>query len=198
MRARLGILFTKQQVEIREIVLRDKPDEMLSISPKGTVPVLKLADSVIDESLDIIKWALGQNDPHGLLNTDIDFAYQLINQNDTEFKYWLDRYKYFNRFPEQSQADYCLQCQAFLKVLNDLLAKNRFLLGNDISIADISIMPFVRQFAHVNRADFQNLPYSFLQKWLENWLAHDLFILAMRKYKVWHKTDQAVLFSASS
>src|SRR5699024_7715245 len=140
MRARLGILFAGQAVALREIVLRNKPAHMLEISPKGTVPVLQLANGeVIEESREILAWALTQQDPQGLLNIDLAQVAALIDENDGEFKHWLDRYKYADRHPEQSQLEYRQQGEAFLQTLEALLAKNDYLLGANISKADIAI-----------------------------------------------------------
>jgi len=200
MRARLGLVFAEQKVELREIVLRDKPAQMLAISPKGTVPVLELPEGestkprVIEESREILEWALAQNDPHGLLNTDTAHANALIDQNDNEFKHWLDRYKYADRHPEQSQLAYRQQGEVFLQVLEDLLAKHTYLLGNTISIADIALMPFVRQFAHVDRDVFYSLPYPHLHQWLLDWLEHPAFKQIMVKYTPWQEGDALVVF----
>lgn len=111
MRARLGLLFAELKVELREVMLKNKPAQMLAVSPKGTVPVLELVEDgdsgrlVIEESREIVEWALRQNDPQGLLNTDLVSANALIDQNDNEFKYWLDRYKYADRHPGVTQPD---------------------------------------------------------------------------------------------
>lgn len=199
MRARLGLLFAEQQVELREIVLKNKPEQMLAISPKGTVPVLELRDNsqkqVIEESREIVEWALQQHDPHGLLLTDLAGANALIDQNDNEFKHWLDRYKYADRHPERSELEYRQQGEAFLQVLEHLLAEHTYLLGARISMADIAIMPFVRQFAHVNREVFYNLPYLHVQQWLKEWLEHPVFMQVMHKYKPWQEGDEVVIFS---
>ncbi|MFY9179720.1 MAG: glutathione S-transferase N-terminal domain-containing protein, partial [Venatoribacter sp.] len=107
MRARLGIAFAELNVELCEVALKNKPAAMLAISPKGTVPVLQLPNGqVIEESIEIVEWALATQDPQGLLNTDLAQADRLIQQNDQEFKHWLDRYKYSDRYPEQSQLEY--------------------------------------------------------------------------------------------
>ena len=196
MRARLGILFAQQQVELREVVLKNKPPQMLAISPKGTVPVLQLTDgSVIEESREIMVWALEQNDPQNLLDEALRTqADELIDQNDNEFKYWLDRYKYADRHPQMSQADYRQKGEVFLQQLEDLLSQHHYLLGNKISVTDIGVMPFVRQFAHVDREVFYNLPYPNLQRWLQNWLEHPLFVQAMTKFKPWEEGDELVVF----
>ncbi|WP_227664394.1 glutathione S-transferase [Marinobacter litoralis] len=200
MRARLGLVFAGLQVELREIVLKNKPAQMLAISPKGTVPVLELVEEngsqrrVIEESRDILEWALQQNDPHGLLNTDLASASALIERNDNEFKHWLDRYKYADRHPERSQLEYRQEGEAFLQALEDLLGQNTFLMGERISMADIAVMPFVRQFAHVDRDVFYSLPYPKLQKWLTTWLEHPVFQQVMVKYQPWQEGDDVVIF----
>lgn len=200
MRARLGILFAELTVELREIVLKAKPVQMLAISPKGTVPVLELVTvegaqkGVIEESREILLWALEQNDPQGLLSTDLGKAHVLIEQNDNEFKHWLDRYKYADRHPERPALEYRQQGEVFLQVLEQLLTENTYVLGSSISIADIAIMPFVRQFAHVDQDTFYNLPYPNLQRWLRNWLEHPFFQQVMVKYQPWQEGDDVVVF----
>lgn len=198
MRARLGLIFAELSVELREITLKNKPDQMLAISPKGTVPVLQLSDgSVIEESAEIMMWALEQNDPQGLLNEKISSkANALIAQNDNEFKQWLDRYKYANRHPEMTQIEYRQKGEIFLQDLEALLTKNTYLLGNSVTVADIGIMPFIRQFAHVDRDVFCELPYPKLQLWLQHWLEHSLFVQAMTKFQPWQEDDEVVVFSA--
>lgn len=196
MRARLGLLFAELPVELREITLKNKPAHMLAISPKGTVPVLQLADGVvIEESRDIMEWALEQQDPQELLNLKtLHQGNTLIEQNDQEFKHWLDRYKYADRHLEMTQTEYRQKGEAFLQILEALLTKNTYLLGDNVTIADIGIMPFVRQFAHVDRDIFYSLPYPKLQIWLKNWLAHPLFIQAMTKFQPWQDGDEPVIF----
>lgn len=200
MRARLGILFADLEVELREIVLKNKPEQMLAISPKGTVPVLELTEDesgnrrVIEESREILEWALQQNDPQGLLNVDLARANALMDRNDSEFKHWLDRYKYADRHPELSQLEYRQKGEVFLQELENLLANNQYLLGDTISIADIGIVPFVRQFAHVDREVFYALPYPKLQAWLREWLEHPTFKQVMVKYQPWQEGDEVVRF----
>ncbi|WP_201574445.1 glutathione S-transferase [Psychrobacter sp. H8-1] len=196
MRARLGILFAKQQVELREIILKNKPLQMLAISPKGTVPVLQLTDgTVIEESFDIMIWALAQKDPQGLLAAEVlHEANALIDKNDNEFKHWLDRYKYADRHPEMTQTEYRQRGEVFLQTLEELLTKSTYLLGDKVTIADIGIMPFVRQFAHVDREVFYSLPYPNLQRWLKQWLEHPMFLQVMTKYQPWQEDDEVVIF----
>ena len=201
-RARLALAFAGLPVELREVVLKNKPAAMLAISPKGTVPVLELVEDrgaegrVIEESREIVEWALQQSDPQGLLRVDLARADALIDQNDNEFKYWLDRYKYADRYPALSQSEYRQQGEVFLQQLEQYLAKNRYLLGENISIADIAIMPFVRQFAHVDRELFYRLPYPNLQEWLRGWLEHPVFQGVMLKYPAWQEGDDRVIFTS--
>ena len=199
MRARLGILFAELQVELREITLKNKPPQMLAISPKGTVPVLQLLDgTVIEESREIMIWALAQRDSQGLLNAETLLeANALIDKNDNEFKYWLDRYKYADRHIEMSQTEYRQKGEAFLQLLEELLTKNPYLLGKSVTLADIGIVPFVRQFAHVDRDIFYSLPYPNLQRWLQDWLSHPLFLQAMTKFHSWQENDDVVVFPAA-
>ncbi|MDP4543732.1 glutathione S-transferase [Psychrobacter sp. CLB018] len=199
MRARLGLLFAGLQVELREITLKNKPPQMLAISPKGTVPVLQLLNgTVIEESREIIIWALTQQDAQELLAAQtLPQANALIDKNDNEFKYWLDRYKYADRHLDMSQAEYRQRGEIFLQMLEELLIKNPYLLGERITIADIGIMPFVRQFAHVNRKVFYDLPYPNLQRWLQDWLKHPLFLQAMTKFAPWQEKDDVVVFPAA-
>lgn len=196
MRARLGILFAELQVELREITLKNKPSQMLAISPKGTVPVLQLLDgTVIEESTEIMIGALEQQDPQGLLNAEVlQQANALIDKNDNEFKYWLDRYKYADRHTDMTQTEYRQKGEIFLQVLEELLTKNPYLLGETVTIADIGIMPFVRQFAHVDRNVFYSLPYPNLQRWLQDWLQHPFFLQTMTKFQPWQDGAEAVIF----
>ncbi|HCR98873.1 MULTISPECIES: glutathione S-transferase [Halomonas] len=196
MRARLGLLFAELPVELREITLKNKPAQMLAISPKGTVPVLQLFDgTVIEESREIMVWALEQQDPQGLLDAKVSAqANALIEQNDNEFKHWLDRYKYADRHLEMTQAEYRQRGEAFLQVLEEKLTQKPYLLGDNATIADIGIMPFIRQFAHVDRDVFYSLPYPHLQRWLQHWLEHAFFLQAMTKFHPWQEGDDVVVF----
>lgn len=204
MRARLAIVLAELKVELREIVLKNKPAQMLAISPKGTVPVLELVETdgssrrVIEESRDILQWALEQHDPQAVLDVEPASAQALIEQNDNEFKHWLDRYKYSDRYPELSQLEYRERGEVFLQVLETLLAKHRYLLGDTISSADIGIMPFVRQFAHVDQEVFYSLPYPHLQQWLRDWLQHPAFQQVMVKLPAWQEGDPLVVFPINS
>ncbi len=193
MRARMGLFYAKIDVEVREIILRDKPAHMLQISPKGTVPVLFLHDgTVIDESLDILKWAVGQNDPDGWLNDDNKIINELITQNDGSFKHALDRYKYPNRYPDEDCSNKREEGLGILEDLNDRIQRNGYLIKGSISLADIAIFPFVRQFAHVDRDWFYALPLKPLHTWLTNHLESDLFKSVMTKYDQWHPDNTPI------
>lgn len=186
MRARMALHMANIQVEIREIALRDKPAHLLQVSPKGTVPVLVLQDGVvIEQSLDIMLWALNMHDPQGWLHADPVQAMHWIAHNDGEFKQALDRYKYPERFPEQSQAAYRAQGELFLQTLQTALQAQPYLMGEHVSIADVAIFPFIRQFAAVDAAWFSQSPYVAVRRWLEGWVQSDLFASIMQKYPVY-------------
>ena len=203
-RARLAIARSGLSVELREVVLKDKPAEMLKASPKGTVPVLVLPAStekegrVIDESRDIMRWALRQNDPDNwLCGDDPGLLWQaeaLIQENDFVFKQHLDRYKYFERYPDRPQSNYREQCEVTLIKLERLLEQHRYLVGESCSIADIAIFPFIRQFAHVDREWFYRAPYPALQRWLDQHLNAELFLSVMKKYPPWQPGSQVMMF----
>lgn len=189
MRARMAIWAANIEVEVREISLREKPAHLLRISPKGTVPVLQILDgSVIDQSLDIMQWALAQNDPQGWLNAEHEAANALINNNDGDFKKALDRYKYPDRYPEHTQAFYREQGEQFLQRLETALAQHDYLLGDKPSMADVAIFPFIRQFAAVDAEWFAMSPYSRLRVWLATWVESALFAEIMQKFPVFAMT----------
>jgi glutathione S-transferase len=169
-------------VEIREISLKDKPRSMLKVSPKGTVPVLLLDDAtVIEQSLDIMHWALKQKDDEGWLKVNPELAADLIAENDGNFKQALDKYKYAIRFPEQPAENYRLQGEMFLRKLELMLEQSQYLLGNNCSLADIAIFPFIRQFASVDAEWFEAAPYPKLRFWLHGLIASSLFQSIMEK-----------------
>ena len=194
MRARLALTYSGVQLEHREIVLKNKPASMLEASPKGTVPVLVLQDSsVIDESLDIMLWALQKSDPDNWLPEEEKYSHQimsLIEENDQVFKKHLDRYKYADRFPEHPQSYYREQGELFLDKLNVKLASQPFLMGNQATLADRAIAPFIRQFAHVDRDWFYQSRYQHLQLWLSQFLESELFQCIMKKWPLWEDRAQ--------
>ncbi|MFN3359433.1 MAG: glutathione S-transferase [Pseudomonas sp.] len=181
MRARMALRYAGVAVRIVEVSLKAKPADMLALSPKGTVPVLSVGGEVIDESLAIMQWALAQNDPDGWLLQDGAATLQLIAENDEGFKHHLNRYKYAERYPEQPMTVYRAEGEVFLQKLEGLLTQRDFLLADHLSLADVALAPFVRQFAHVDREWFAGTPYRRLQGWLERFLETPLFISVMVK-----------------
>jgi glutathione S-transferase len=185
MRARMALKYSGLAVNIVEVSLKAKPAEMLALSAKGTVPVLNADGQVIDESLAIMRWALAQHDPQDWLFKD-DPAGQaqisaLIEENDQVFKLHLNRYKYAERYPEQPMEVYRSGGELFLSKLEQLLEGRDCLLAGHPSLADVALMPFVRQFAHVDREWFGQTPYVRLQDWLQRFLQSQLFTEVMRK-----------------
>ena len=181
MRARLALRYAGVPVRIIEVSLKAKPAEMLSLSPKGTVPVLSVDGAVIDESLAIMQWALAQHDPEDWLLGGDPTVLVLIAENDQGFKHHLNRYKYAERYPEQPMEQYRAEGEVFLQKLDGLLAGRSYLLADHPSLADMAVLPFVRQFAHVDRQWFASTPYPRLQQWLEAFLQSPLFIGVMAK-----------------
>ncbi len=185
MRARMALRYSGVAVDIVEVSLKAKPAEMLALSSKGTVPVLSVDGEVIDESLAIMRWALAQHDPQDwLLEADpVGQACiaELIEQNDQVFKVHLNRYKYAERYPEQPMEVYRAEGEVFLRRLDVLLEGRDYLLAEHPSLADVALMPFVRQFAHVDREWFAQTPHVRLQAWLQRFLLSDLFISVMQK-----------------
>ncbi len=197
MRARLAIRAAGIRVELREVALRSKPSEMLAISPKGTVPVLLLPDGdVIDQSLDIMRWALSQNDPLGWLNRANAQEWQvLIDINDGPFKRLLDSYKYPDRHPELPAHHWRdAAVELLLKPMDSRLQVHAQLLGDNTSLADIALLPFVRQFAQVNADWFATAPLPALQRWLKDHVDSPLFDSVMNKFPVWSSGQSPVIF----
>jgi len=194
MRARMAIHYAGIKVTLREVDLRDKPQAMLLASPKATVPVLVNVDgTVIDESLDIIDWALSISDPDGWrggLNTQqLNEGSAIIKENDAEFKSHLDQYKYADRFPDLCLEDSRHKGAQFLGKLETRLRQSSYLVGDKISFVDIAIFPFVRQFAYVDKNWFDQSEYLSVQKWLQAFIESNNFKLVMEKYSVWHSDD---------
>ena len=184
MRARMALWCAGVQVDLVEISLRDKPAAMLAVSPKGTVPVLHCADGlVLEESLAIMRWALEQHDPKGwLLQADQPEQLRLVQLNDSDFKHWLDRYKYAERYPEFGAEYYREQALACLIVeLERRLTLTPYLGGQTACLSDVAIFPFVRQFAAVDPAWFSQDPWPATRFWLQGWLQSALFKTVMDK-----------------
>lgn len=196
MRARLALYVSGLQYALREVILKTKPAELLAASPKGTVPVLVLpGGQVIDESLDIMRWALAQSDPEGWLKGGSpDDMLALIAGNDGKFKHALDRYKYPNRYPLESGGDakafalaQRLEAAGWLAGLDARLNQG-WLFSPQASLADMATLPFVRQFAHTDAAWFAAQPWPQLQAWLARFEASTLLENVMAKYKSWSAT----------
>ena len=199
MRARLALANSQIQVELREIVLRNKPQQLIDISAKATVPVLLTADDVvIDESLDIMRWVLDQHDPanwyNALTQSQQQLSLQLIAHNDGEFKYYLDRYKYADRYPEYTQDYYRLQAEKTLAMLEQQLQHNGCLICSQLTLADMAILPFIRQFAFADKAWFDQSPYPLIQVWLDQFIESELFLGIMGKYSAWQDGDNVATF----
>ncbi|WP_256438137.1 glutathione S-transferase [Polynucleobacter sp. MWH-Svant-W18] len=186
MRARMALQYAGIAFEHREIALRDKPKSMLLASPKGTVPVLCVDGQVIDQSLDIMRWALDKSDPDGWKSVDEQIAESWIEKNDGQFKLLLDQYKYPNRYPELNPEEVLIAAmEMMLKPIETALQANQYLLGNKVSWVDIAIFPFIRQFAAVHPERFTQLPLPATQKWLEQLIQSPLFNSVMEKYPTW-------------
>lgn len=188
MRARLAISLSGIKVELREVVLREKPRQMLELSPKGTVPVLVCHDDqVIDESFDIMIWALGND------FFKIDEC-ELVKHCDENFKPWLDRYKYPNKYNDNTQEFVLENAMNFLELLEKKLEKNIFLFGNNRGFADIGIAPFIRQFAHVDIEWFLSLKYPKLINWYKEFVDWHVFKSIMEKNPKWADNQPIVFF----
>ena len=198
MRARIAIKLCKQTCEIREISLRSKSEEFLNLSQKGTVPVLLFPNGqIIDESLDIIKWAITRNDPFKLKSDDDNIYKQdlkLINVFDNDFKYHLDRYKYSSHYEDANREKHRNKAQAILAEINTLLIENNWIRGDHPTLPDISILPFVRQYRIADTEWFDrhlNLPR--VKNWLNDFITSTLLSQVMLKYKIWEKGDPEII-----
>jgi len=209
MRARLAMAVSGHRCELREIVLRDIPPEMLAASPKATVPVLVLpGGEVLEQSLDIMRWALRRNDPVGWLPSDSaspEAQQTLISANDGPFKRDLDRYKYPNRYAGEHAGDDKAFAQThrgsaarWLMDLEALLSRHDWLCGHTASLADMALLPFVRQFAHTDPGWFAAQPWPRLGAWLRRWESSGLFQHVMEKCPPWHAGHSGSTFPSSN
>ncbi len=185
MRARMALAASGAEVMLREVLLKDKPAELLAASPKATVPVLVLSeDQTLEESLDVMQWALKHSDPLGWLEgaaLDSDW----ISECDEGFKHWLDRYKYADRHPQHTAKDYRKNAEEFIQKLEHQLSVSDWVGGEAANAADVALFPFIRQFAGVEPSWWQQAPYPKVTQWLENWLNSALFSAIMVKYPRW-------------
>ena len=192
----MAIHISGQRCELREVLLRDKPPSMLEYSAKGTVPVLILQDGkVIDDSLDVIDWALNLNDPDDWQRSkDTKKTKELIKINDGEFKYHLDRYKYSKRYDNEDPEFHRKKCLKFIESVNNELSNSKYIFDDNISYADIVLLPFIRQFRIADIEWFDSLPYDNLKKWLSSFLDSSLLNSIMKKYDLWQEGDSLIIF----
>jgi glutathione S-transferase len=185
MRARMALVASGAVVELREVLLKAKPPELLAASPKATVPVLVLSDGrVVEESLDVMQWALERSDPLSWLEgAALDSEW--ISECDSDFKHWLDRYKYAERHPEHTADQYRNNAEVFIQKLEDRLSVSDWMGGEAAHAVDVALFPFIRQFAGVDPSWWQSAPYPSVRRWLENWLNSALFSAIMVKYPRW-------------
>lgn len=192
MRARLAVASAGVEVELREILLRDKAAAFLEASPKGTVPVL-VGEDVIEESIEVMDWALAQSDPEGLLY-GATAARELVERCEVEFKGHLDRFKYAVRYEGVDPEEERKLASVYLRELDGLLVEREYLFGDRIGFADIGIAPFVRQFANTDRAWFDAQDWVHLRGWLDRFVQSDRFANIMTKYPKWEAGDAVTLF----
>ncbi len=193
MRARMAIAISKCQVRLREVLLKDKPSEMIAASQKGTVPVLIENGAVIDESLAVMRWALLKNDPETWLEGETLGA-PLIDENDGPFKHHLDRYKYAARYEGADPMEHRQAGMKFIEKLEERLSQQAFLSDDERGFADIAIFPFIRQFRIADKDWFDAAPIPKVRAWLETLMSSDLFSSVMRKYPAWKETKEEFLF----
>ena len=198
MRARLALEAGGIEVELREVVLRDKAPEFLVVSEKATVPVMVLDDgTILEESLDVMRWALDTSDAGKKLTPDqgsMRDALALIERMDADFKPHLDTYKYLYRSDQEAAFAAREKGLGFLQELDGMLAGQDYLLGYERSVADIGVAPFVRQFAHVDRDWFYAQGWGNLSTWLKVFLESDAFLRIMKKYPKWVAGDNVTVF----
>ena len=191
-RSRMVLSYMEVSVELREVLLNERPQSLYKISSKGTVPVLLLKDGkALDESLDIMRWAIKQGEQN-LYEDKLNEQNQLIKYNDIKFKYWLDKYKYHVRYLEHSREYYQRKCSKTLAEYDMRLRENEYLMGDRIRLADIAIFPFIRQCANVDQNWFNN-KYPNLNRWLEIWKQSRVFKSVMMKYNQWKLGDELLI-----
>lgn len=214
MRARLAIYKSTVPIELRDIVLKNKPIEMLTASPKGTVPTLVLPPGqVIDESLEVMVWALNEKDPNNLLhsgavkvngqvsapvnekvNEQLNKMLALIYQFDEEFKQALEQYKCAKRYHE-TNLEQCRQaCEVYIQHLEQRLTASNYLIDDQESLADIALLPYIRQFARIERQWYLQSPYPNVKKWLNHYLQSAMFTKVMAKYPLWSLNSEQIIF----
>ncbi|WP_067215107.1 glutathione S-transferase [Marinomonas gallaica] len=200
-RARYTLATLMLRVEIREVVLKHKPADLLALGGRSTVPQLLVDGDRFPESLDIIFWALKTSSNDDLVSqlwpTDPTLRAKImswIRFNDHCFKPWLDRYKYADRHPEQPESYYRTKGECFLKRLDTRLKHSTYLLGEQMTIADIAVFPFVRQFSGVNPDWFESSEYLYLKNWLNRFLKSDCFDVVMKKLPAWNNDQEGITY----
>ncbi|MEZ9527197.1 glutathione S-transferase [Enterovibrio norvegicus] len=199
MRARLGILHARQVVELRDIDMNNKPQEMLSISPKGTVPVLQCLDgTVIEESIDVMVWALSLSDPNNLLYSHDDrqlpLMLHLIQSSDSHFVHALQKYRAASRYHDDNAIEWRDRCCEWLGNIENRLTQHAYIMGDTPSLVDFAILPFIRQFSRVDKKWYAQSPLPHLRAWLINHYNDPLFSKAMVSHQKWKEGDEGVLF----
>jgi glutathione S-transferase len=214
MRARMAIYKATQTVLLRDLVLTNKPQEMLTASPKGTVPVVVLDNgTVIEESLEVMLWALNETDPDNLLHSQVDKTNSDIDKNtarapvemlgliyefDHGFKGCLEQYRCAKRYKEDNLLEYRTACQRYVQNLEERLTQHLFLMSDKESLVDIALLPFIRQFARVERQWYLQAPYPKVREWLNNYLQSKMFSKIMTKYPLWLDNNEDVLFGGKT
>lgn len=201
MRARMAVYVSGQAVQLRDIVLSDKPVHMHQVSPKGTVPVLVLSNGeVLEQSLEIMMWAFEQSDPNNYLMSDSPNTraemLSLVDLFDTEFKLRLEKYRSAKRYHNESVLEHRLACEQYLKMLELKLSQHAYLMSHSPSLADLAILPFIRQLARVERQWYLQSPYPNIRKWLDDYLQSRMFSKVMTKYPLWLTEKSLIVFSA--
>ncbi|MBA6416419.1 glutathione S-transferase [Colwellia sp. 6M3] len=210
MRARIAIFKSHQPVALRDVVLSDKPPEMILASAKATVPILVISQTdnsiskenakcqVIDESLDVMLWALNSADPNDLLHRDspevLTQMLAFITEFDVEFKRCLEAYKCAKRYHETNIDECRAACEHYIQMLELRLTAHKFLSSERESLLDIALLPFIRQFARIERQWYLQSPYPNLKAWLNNYLQSPMFTKVMAKYPLWLDSAEKVVF----
>ena len=190
----MAIANSNLEVELREVFLNNRPQALYDISPKGTVPILQLPDAqLIDESIDIMKWALAQS-ASDWYKSNTELQDELVHHNDFEFKQWLDKYKYYEQHPENTLEYYRDKCSETLAHYNKLLKTQSHLVGESMSLAEAAILPFIRQCANVDREWFAST-FPKVEHWLEHWIQSELFNRVMPKFDAWELGDKPLYIS---
>ena len=200
-RARMSLIEAQVGFELREVLLKEKPPEMLEVSAKGTVPVLLPLghkDEVIDESLDIMLWALAGTNTEWLSGPmTLNNQLEMVANFEKTFKPLLDSYKYHNNHSEHDRSYYQLKALEIIEQLNDEMEKSSYLTCSKPRLVDVALFPFIRQYAHVDMDWFSRQNVKSVQEWLSRWLESDCFKLAMQKFRVWKADQEVTVFEVS-